>query len=168
MDNEAAQETIDSIILRWWIELDHGRRQFKKKGIFRTKDSATLRRAKTTEDVVINCEAYHILLKRVTQIAEQTNERRDRLAVVAAVIAHVRVNSNENVAQYLKGLRKKSDSIELRFKRLLQEYEPDELMQSMIRAVKLVGNEASVVHLAASIMNWTDPKTKKQWAYDFY
>ena len=168
MDDEKDVETIYSTILKWWIELDYGRRQFKNKGVFRPKDSAALRKAKTTEDVVLDCEAYHILLKRVEQIAVQTHQRRDQLAIVAAVIAHVRGNSNKSVPQYLKGLSQKSDSIDLRFHRLLQEYEPDELMRAMIRAVKLVGNEANVAHLAASIMNWTDPKTKKQWAYDFY
>lgn len=168
MDDEKDVETIYSAILKWWIELDYGRRQFKNKGVFRPKDSAALRKSKTTEDVILNCEAYHVLLKRLGPILGQVNGRQNQLAIVAAVIAHVRVNSNKNIPQHLKVLSQKSDSIELRFKRLLQECEPDELMLAMIRAVKLVDNDANVEHLARSIMNWTDPKTKKQWAYDFY
>jgi CRISPR type I-E-associated protein CasB/Cse2 len=168
MQTDQLEESVYSVIVKWWFELDYGRRQFKDKGEFRTHHSAALRRAKTVDDVILNCDAYHTLLRRVEKISSQTDERRERLAIVAAVAAHSRSNSPKNVAQHLKRLSAKSDSIEMRLKRLLQESEPDELMQAMIRVVKLVGNEVNIAHLATSLLNWNDPKTKKQWAYDFY
>jgi|GEM_PF-2841876 len=154
------------IILKWWAEVDYARQKLKKRRDFTTADSALLRRAKTVDEVMLNCPAFYKLLNRLDH--PFSLKERIRLAIIAGALSHVKKNSKEPLPKQLKKLSQKSDSIDVRFRRLLQESDPNDLFRSTIRAIKLAGEEANIPHLAKSLYFWNEPQTKKQWAYDFY
>ncbi len=166
MNETVYQDSKFDIIFKWWSELDGAREKTRKYSEFTTADSALLRRAKTVDEVMLNCPAFYKLLNRLGP--SFSFDERATLAVIAGVLAHIRSNSKESLPRQLKKLSQKSDSIELRFKRLVQESNSNDLFRSMVRAVKLAGEEANVTLLAKSLYYWHDPNTKKQWAYDFY
>ncbi|NBV82670.1 type I-E CRISPR-associated protein Cse2/CasB [bacterium] len=154
------------VIQRWWGDLNNARELRKKGSPFTTADSALLRRSKSSDEVIFNCPAYHNLCERVA-FDERPGDK--RLAIVAAVLSHVRHDDLKKTIPFsLKALSVKSDAVNLRFKRLAQISNPDELQLALIRTVKLVGETANVRHLARSIWYWGDAKTKMDWAYDFY
>lgn len=154
------------IIMKWWAELDNAREKTKKSRVFTTADSALLRRAKSVNDVILTCPAFHILLDRLN--GAYSMEERNRLALIAGVLAFVRSHTDKTLASQLKKLAEKSDSVELRFRRLIQTSEPNDVLYSMVRVIKLVGESVNVYLLAKSLYEWQEPITKKQWAYDFY
>ena len=154
------------VIMKWWSELDNAREKTRKSRVFTTADSALLRRVKSVDDVILTCSAFHILLDRLEN--PKSIEKRDRLALIAGVLAFVRSHSDKTLASHLKKLAEKSDSVELRFRRLMQTSEPNDVLYSMVRMIKLAGESVNVYALAKSLYEWQEPITKKQWAYDFY
>jgi CRISPR type I-E-associated protein CasB/Cse2 len=162
-------------IFEWWRDLANARDNKKARFDYTSADSALLRRAKSVNDVILKCPVYFKLLERIKGEGDDFSfEQQKKLALIAGVLSHIKTNEEKKILpKHLKNLggnlREKNNSIELRFRRLLQTSTSEEIFTSMIRIIKLVGEkEIDVKHLATSLYYWTDPETKKQWAYSFY
>lgn len=126
---------------------------------------ARLRRCATVNDAVFD-EATHKLCHHL-----DAGERGlERAALVAAVLAQVRVNNSAlKVARQIgvpttEGAATMS---ELRFRRLLQADSADEQLTGFRRLVALAGRELNVADLAQGLWRWDDAD-RRRWVYAYY
>jgi CRISPR system Cascade subunit CasB len=130
-------------------------------------DRAMLRRCQSPVEVAFT-PAFHRLGSALREIARVDP---DRLARVAGVIAHARLQegpSRDRFAQQLAesaGGRARVSG--LRFRRLLAEDDPERLYEMMIRLVRHLDGNADLGSLAQGLY-WWNQQTKKRWAQDYY
>lgn len=145
-----------ALLLEWWESLK------QHKG-----DRAALRRAATIEVVLFN-PSFHRLRRMMAKTAWT---RVDRLALIAALAARVRdIRPGSSFAAQLGKPAKGADKSPLsglRFRRLLQAREADELLQLLGRAVAVLEGELNLADLAGGIYWWGD-RQRRQWAFDYY
>jgi CRISPR system Cascade subunit CasB len=95
----------------------------------------------------------------------------DRLASVAGVIAHTRLQdgpSRDRFAQQLASDQGGRALVSgLRFRRLLAEDDPERLYGMMVRMVRHLDGNADLGSLASGLY-WWNQETKKRWAQDYY
>lgn len=124
---------------------------------------ARLRRAATPLDAMLEPETLR-LMRRLP------HSRKDRVAILAGVLAWVRETDETRVARAIGRSALDDDQSALvsesRFRRLLQS-QPDELLNSMRRLVRQMKGRANVADLAYAILYWGDP-VKKKWIFDYY
>ena len=148
------------ILASWWegLQQDNGGR-------------ARLRRCKSPEEVMLE-PAFHRLLNRLRPFLENENSFSQeasytRLAAVAGLLSHVRIQDNGGLAERLaegKGGRPLFSS--LRFRRLLKTQFED-LYPLMIRVIQQLNKTANMNDLADSIFYWGD-NIRKRWALAYY
>ena len=98
-----------------------------------------------------------------------------RIALVAAVLTRVRSGGKEGAAPTAARLGEKKDRsdeasrlmAEARFKHLIRAGSDAELLDHGRRIVALLGRDAPVGHLGASLLLW-GPSVVRQWAFDYY
>jgi CRISPR system Cascade subunit CasB len=148
-------QTFESVILSFWASLE-GRRA----------DRAMFRRCATPAEVVF-VPAFHRLLRGLDEAGISVIP--ERLAVIAAVIAHVEkhLSAMDFASQLASGTAEKTALSSLRFRRLLAVDKPDELLIYLVRTVRLLDRTANVVDLARSIRFWSDD-VRKRWAFRYY
>ncbi len=150
---------IDAAAIQWWEALQTPPRR---------GDRAALSRCNSTIDVRFQ-PAWHDLLQRVGGARRLSPRAQQQLAVVGAVLAHVRGQSGGSVAEAMgksEGSSKPPVS-DLRFRRLLATDDPEELRIGMIRAVRLLGCVVNVGALAESLIAWGDAR-RLTWAEEYY
>ncbi len=129
---------------------------------------ARLRRCRQPLDV-IDVAAYYGLLRRHGVAA--SGREADRLAVVAAVLAHVREHrGDKKVARQIGPTAAEADDgvmSEARFRRLLRVQGDDELLRAMVRLVKMLKGEVNVADLADGILRWNE-STRRRWAFAYF
>lgn len=147
-----------SVLISWWkgLESDKGER-------------AALRRAANPTEVVFS-PVYHHLLNRLLPLGGPV--RREALAAVAGLAAHVKVNAENAVSLALQMATPKSAGSGarvsgLRFRRLLTVSEREELYPLLIRVIRLLDGNVNLLSLANAVYWWNE-NTRKQWAYDYY
>lgn len=154
--------TEDLAILDWWREIT---REENRGG------RAQLKRAKTLQEVLL-VPAYHNLRHRLlgTRLVLA-----DRVALVAALLARVDGPDEARVAArmaHTPGMgATRSRVSELRFRRLLQVREPEEVFRTMRRVIALLDGVANVLDLARSLYWWpgdSGDRTRQQWALAYY
>lgn len=94
------------------------------------------------------------------------------VALVAAVLAHVRADAPGTVARAIgPDTPEKPETAKmkpLRFRRLMEAYGPDERLVAFRRLVMLAkGNALPVGDLAASLLEWTEQR-RRQWIFDYW
>jgi CRISPR system Cascade subunit CasB len=94
----------------------------------------------------------------------------DRVALVSAVLAHVRqdvprISVARQIGVQQDGIAVMSD---LRFRRLLQAETPDEKLTGFRRLVALAGCKLNVADLASGLWNWDDERTRRRWIYAYH
>jgi CRISPR system Cascade subunit CasB len=151
---------VRTTLFTWWEGLDANR-----------GERAELRRCNSITKVAFS-PAYHQLRHSLMQFGAVNA---DRLAVVAAVLSHVKEDVKGNdpkptvawqmAMPVVGGERARVSG--LRFRRLLKIDDPEELMSAMIRTVRLLGGTINVNNLAQSLYWWNE-RTKKAWAFDYY
>ena len=150
-DHEAEKALLD-----WWRSLENAR-----------GDRAELRRCGAVMDVNL-CEAFHRLRARMRPHGRHSAPR---LAVAAAVLAHVREHDGAaSVAAQMAARAEGSDRARvsgLRFKRLVAVEDPVMLLSPLTRVVRLLRGRANVTSLAEGILGWNQ-RTRTSWAYDYY
>jgi CRISPR system Cascade subunit CasB len=144
-------------LMEWWSQLEEAR-----------GDRAELRRCKKIVDVIFT-PSYHKLRLRLLSIGFV---RQESLALVAGVLSHVKDhNGNSEFAKQMASSKNgdKACVSGLRFRRLLAIRDDDDenVFQSLIRTVALIGGTANIYSLANSAYWWNE-RTKKQWAFDYY
>jgi CRISPR system Cascade subunit CasB len=119
---------------------------------------------------------YHRLFRSIQRIGGERDEgpapvRRDGLAVVAGVVSHVEdIRGRDSFAVQMARPEVEgggSKVSELRFRRLLQYRNRDDLYPALIRIVKLLDGQLDLFSLATAAYWWND-RTRKDWAYEYY
>lgn len=153
-----------TILKEWWNVLK------ENKG-----ERAILYRTDSLTEVVF-CPAYHRLLRTLRKEGYTVHETRlQKLAAIAGLAARIDDTPGELGAQM--GAIKPGDKpaiSELRMRRVLACDDMEELYMLLRRALSIIGGNASLTGLAATIWNWESLAEKnpydsrKQMAYDYY
>jgi len=157
---------------RWWAELQGAD---QNDGAHRGRDAAAvahLRRASTPVDAVEE-PAVVDLYKRLGFRRQEIDRWLGRVAVVAAVLAHIRSDvtavdggHRRRFAEMLGGEPPLMSP--LRFRRLLAAATDQDLLTIFRRAVALAGTKnINVQDVAASLLDWSD-RRRMRWAFDYY
>jgi CRISPR system Cascade subunit CasB len=75
------------------------------------------------------------------------------------------------VAQQMGELKGKKPLVnQLRFRRILETEQPEELFQILVRALPLLGNAVNLLDLSDSVYRWNDKNNdkRKRWALEYY
>lgn len=145
------------VLLSWWrgLERDKGGR-------------AALRRCHTLSEVMLE-PSYHALCRELHALPEVKWDL-ERLAAVAALAALVEEWPEGIESLPTQMARKVGDRkvvSELRFRRVLQCQEPEELFQSLRRIIRLLDKRVDLPDLVAAVHDWGD-RTRKEWAYAYF
>lgn len=165
----------EAVVANWWKDLNDARKprhlRNRPGNPFDSGDSAELRRCKTVDEIVLNSQAFHTLRQRLMGTSW---ERADvlRLAVVAGVLSHVRLDANVSLPQAL-GNKTNSDqaskeAVRLRFQRLIQHRTHDDVFHPMVRMLAYLEKEGVGVSSLAKDVYWWNDETRKNWAIKFY
>lgn len=160
-ENQSKQHSPESLTLAWWEALN------EQKG-----DRAQLRRARTLEQVYL-IPAYHNL---VLVLKKTPWAHRQRLALVAGILSHIRANEGDSsFPSRLARPRDRGSSKPrfsgLRFRRLIQHDQPDDVFEPMIRAALQLGpgsRPAADVSGLAKDLYWWNGRTRHNWAFAYY
>jgi len=143
-----------SVLIEWWSELSKG-------------DKAELKRCSSLEEVAL-LGAYHRLRVRLLPL---TPVDPIRLAVVAGLASHVKVNNQTLRIAEQMAVKKSGSEVpvisELRFRRLLVIDDLSDLYRTMIRIVRMLGGEVNLISLADSVYRW-NIGTKKEFASEYF
>ncbi len=151
-----SNEKAGGLLLEWWKELTENR-----------GDRADLKRTSKPVAVMFN-PAYHRF--RIRLLSAGFNVNNERLAVVVGLSARVKDNnSSKPVARQMGELKSagRQSVAELRFRRILETDQPEELFPILIRALSLLGNTVNLLDLADSVYGWNDFQ-RKRWALEYY
>ncbi|MDO8841272.1 MAG: type I-E CRISPR-associated protein Cse2/CasB [Methanocalculus sp.] len=146
------------IIQAWWQGFDNNR-----------GERADLRRCHSAHEVMLN-PAYHRLRLRLSENGEIYPGNLRRLAILAGVLAHVREGTQIPVAEQLGRSNTEMETTgfsEIRFRRILQTEDPEDLFMTLIRMVQHQGGKINIRDLSYSILNWNE-RTREQWAMKYY
>lgn len=150
-NNEMNQAIVD-----WWEGL------LKEKG-----NRAMLRRCGSLTNVMF-VPAYHKLRLTLMRFDRKNDIA---LACVAGLLAHVSSNiADQPTGKLMVKPKEKGGNprvSELRFRRLIQCKDHEDLFGSMIRIIRLIDGAVAVTDLARDVYWWGD-QTRKQWAFDYY
>lgn len=157
-----------ALLIAWWQQLEHD------KG-----ERAALRRAASLTEVMLS-PAYMRLL-RTLRASDYTignhNLSLAKIAAIAGLVARVKVQTDTGLAKHM-GTPKPGGTTpafsELRLRRILACDDIEELYHLLRRALALLGDQANLADLAATIWNWVSLDEKRpydprrQLAYDYY
>ena len=143
-------------LLNWWQSLEDNR-----------GDRAALRRASAIEQVMFN-PGFHRLWRK---LKDTRWNRAERVALIAVLAARVKYHDPRNTFAAQLGAplagRGKAAFSGLRFRRLLQASDSDEVLQACSRAIAMCDGRVNLASLAESVYWWNDG-VRKQWAFDYY
>jgi CRISPR system Cascade subunit CasB len=144
------------ILYEWWQNLDRNR-----------GERAKLRRCREISDVAL-VQNYHNLFFKLEKVG---GVYREGLATIAGVLAHVKQSAGKSfpelMAESKTGVEGKPCVSELRFRRLLEIKEREELYPAIIRMIKMVKANADIYTLANDLYWWNE-RTRKEWAYRYF
>lgn len=154
-----------AILRNWWQELDN------KKG-----EKAALKRADSLTEVVF-CPAYHRLIRTLRNAGYSVPESRyTKLAAIGGLAARIKEDLPGAFGAQMGALKPGDKPIlsELRVRRVLACDDLEELYMLLRRALGILGGNASLSGLAATIWQWESLAEKRpydsrrQMAYDYY
>ncbi len=156
-ENPAVED--HSSIWRWWKSLSDEDRAGR----------AELRRCATVAEVAFTAP-YHRLLRWLGSRLKEGDAR--RVAAIAAVLAHVESEPGDggSMAKRMgkpKGEGQASIVSDARFRHLVRNEDPDEMLRELVRVVRQLDREAPVEALFRDLMSW-DERTRMRWARDYY
>lgn len=154
---------VGQLLKEWWHKLpehDRGGR-------------AQLRRASSVSDALM-CPSFQRLQRSAVRMNPDFFDplkpyRLDRLALVCALLAHVRANgtlSLPHAMSYKTPGEERNPVSALRFQRLLESTDDEALFTGLRRVLPLIDSQVNLLSLAESVLNWGD-RVKRQWAYDY-
>lgn len=156
---------LGAALYAWWCELASVR-----------GDRAALRRCDDLGEV-LGVDAFHSLWFCLRQELERhgrtlSDNERDRLRAVAALLAQVRELGSENPPAQMARPRREGKGREAavsraRFRRLLDAAGQDDMYLQLRRALALLDHKADIYRLAEAVMLWGEP-VRKQWAYAYF
>jgi CRISPR system Cascade subunit CasB len=160
------------IARHWWGELQDTN---KDGGRNRTRDPAALARLRRAAVPAAALEEPCVfdLYKRLGFGRRDIDQWLTRVAVVAAVLAHIRSDASLSDRGYRRGFAEMLGGDNaimrpLRFRRLLEATEDRDLLTVFRRAVALAGaKNINLGDVAASLLDWSD-RRRMRWAFDYY
>jgi len=154
------RQRVGTTALAWWSNLK------KDKG-----GKAQLKRCGDPSEVFF-CLPFHELHVR---LAAWSSRQKETAAVMAVVLAHVKDDTSSRdarsfAAQMAARKGERAAVHGLRFRRLIQIKDREELFKPLIRIVRLLDGTVNVGDLAYSIWQWEHPNrfVQRQWACDYY
>lgn len=174
----ATASSFKEAVFDWWETLaDHN------------DERAELRRC-TTPDEVLLLRGFHRLQLYIDRAETDGQCSDQQLAIIAGVLSHVKPSEavknqvDDTFAQqmalpqkYVDPGRKRPKRLDgkarvsgLRFRRLLQITDRNDLFRPLIRVIHQLGGEANVQALANDLYFWrkTGKTTRQRWATDYY
>lgn len=148
-----------SSIWRWWRSLCDEDRAGR----------AELRRCATVAEVAFTAP-YHRLLRWLGSRLGDGDAR--RVAVIAAALAHVESEPDDG-ASFAKRMARPNGGGEssvvndARFRHLLRNEDPEEMMRELVRVIRQLDRKVAVEPLFRDLMSW-DERTRMRWARDYY
>ncbi|MBW8003229.1 MAG: type I-E CRISPR-associated protein Cse2/CasB [Planctomycetes bacterium] len=145
-----------SKIISWW----QGLREAKG-------ERAELRRCREVEEIFF-VPVFHSIKRKLLPYGHVSD---GRLAITVALLSHVK-NNLEGISLPEQMARPGAESSrprvsDLRFRRLIQIKNIDDLLLPMLRIIKMLDSTVNVPNLVKSIYGWND-YVRKQWAFDYY
>ncbi len=166
------KEDIGDIARRWWNDY-RPRKPGETRGKSQSAAFAKLRRAGNAIEAFLEPATFDLF--RRLDSSRLSAKQQDRVAILAALLAHVREDAPDRIARAI-GPESPSDDIGktdetaklkyARFRRLLQATD-DELLDQMRRLIRLLDGRANVADLARSVIFWND-KIKKDWLLEYF
>lgn len=158
-------------LMSWWKSLDENR-----------GDRAQLRRASNAEDILLIPAFARFLSQMPSKWSENKTILLFDAAMVAAVVARVKKNSDVSFARGLalpKEGGSRASMSELRFQQLQKSRTEDEFFRRICRALAILDGKVGVVDLADSILLWLrehrtsvarkpEQRLAVRWATDYY
>jgi CRISPR system Cascade subunit CasB len=161
----------DQVARRWWEMLQNNRNGAPNPAR-NPAALARLRRAAMPIDALEEPTVFD-LYKRLGFGRGEVDRRLPRVGAVAAVLAHIRTDAEPGTGYRRRfaemlGQGERPLMSPLRFKRLLEATEDQDLMVAFRRAVMLVGaRNINVGDVAESILAWSE-RRRMRWAFDYY
>ena len=150
------------ILIKWWEELE-----------LSTGDRAKLRSSSELMEIFF-VPAYHRLLNSLSKSYPQEKGLEKRIAIIAALAATVKNagsggTSSSLPEQMAKAPSKtdKSPVSQLRFRKLLECQDREELFPLLRRVIKMLGQTVDIYRLADDVYWWGD-RRKRDWAHEYY
>ncbi|MBK8397652.1 MAG: type I-E CRISPR-associated protein Cse2/CasB [Leptospiraceae bacterium] len=150
-------ETTQKALKDWWESLN------QNKGA-----KADLRKC-TEPNETIYIPQTHALITALSKL-DNSNIFKDRIGAVCGLVAHVKEpNFQYRIAQQMSAKSGSDKAVlsDLRFRRIIQCGNLQELYPYLIRVIRLLDGRVNIYSLAESVYYWGD-HTKKNWAYDYY
>lgn len=155
----SAESHMGKILHKWWLGLEEDR-----------ASRAVLRRCATLDAVALSDayqRFYRYMLACNAWPADAENWQKDKLAAIAALLAHVKSEDTQRLPIKMSELEGDRPLVsEMRFRDLLKIETTDDLFTSLRRTLPLMGYQANIEQLAHDVYWWND-KTKKDWAYSY-
>lgn len=155
--------SLAATVLAWWGGLES-----------RRGERGELRRAAAVADVFF-VPGFHRLLRLLERAGHHPAGLSDleTWAVIAAALAHIDEHRDGTrvATQLAESVGNRPRLSGLRFRRLLQRTDPNEVLREIIRVVQLLDRRVNVVDLMWSLRGWLlerDERTKKRWALQYY
>lgn len=157
-----------ALLVAWWQQLEHD------KG-----ERAALRRAASLTEVMLSPAFMRLLraLRNQGYPIGNGNIQLSKIAAIAGLAARVKSQTDAGLAAHM-GTPKPGGSTpafsELRLRRILACDDIEELYTLLRRALALLGDQANLADLAATIWNWAPLDDKRPYdprrrlAYDYY
>lgn len=157
-----------ALLVAWWQQLEHD------KG-----ERAALRRASSLTEVMLSPAFMRLLraLRNQGYAIGNSNIQLSKIAALAGLAARVKTPTGVGLAESM-GTPKPGGSSpafsELRLRRILACDDIEELYTLLRRALALLGDQANLADLAATIWNWVPLDDKRPYdprrrlAYDYY
>lgn len=151
--------------LYWWRDLQD-MRDGKVNPLADRAARARLRRA--SRDDALSDEAVLALYRRIWG-GTYSRENMERAVRLALALAHVRIEDNRRPFGEALGDGGENAALKpLRFKRLLQAEDGEDIIREFRRAVDLLGNAAHVRSLAALLLNWGEEQVRTRFAFEYF
>ena len=140
------EHTSNAVLREWWQRLETNR-----------GERATLRRAGNLTEVMLS-PSFHRLLNDMRNAGYGVPESRyAKLAAITGLAASLKVADGPSLGHQCGTARKgtsRPDVAELRMRRVLACDDLEELYTLLRRVIALLGDQASLPDLAATIWNW--------------
>ena len=129
-------------------------------------ERAAFCRAKGISEIILLPD-FHYVLHRFRNFFSKEKHWEDQTAAVLGLLSHIRETEDETLAKQMAGDGESPPVRELRFRRLIQTGNRENLYKALIRILRMLKNRANPYDLANSVYYW-GPKVKKDWAYDYF
>lgn len=145
---------VGKALLEWWRELDNDR-----------GTRAALRGAQTALDVAMEPGFQRIRRRLLDRKLREDRREDDRLPVVIGLLAHLREDHADDFPKRA-GEGDRPAVHPLRYRRIVEAQNVNELFPVMRRALPLVERRVNVLQLAGAVFFWGDT-VRRNWIYDY-